>query len=158
VSIWASFCIMDGDCGDPPRPIRYQRSHILPSLDDDRAGHFDLALIPGFITRDGRDDGPEDNDQCWPYLRVSLSEVDDTADVTAVLDVDQVAYLRDQLDVWLNRVHRLDAQPSAGCPVGECVHPGASHEADEYSPDGEPVRPICCAGDCGCGDQWRAPM
>jgi hypothetical protein len=112
VSIWASFCIMDGDCGDPPRPIRYQRSHILPSLDDDRAGHFDLALIPGFITRDGRDDGPEDDDQCWPYLRLSAGQIDDEDGVTVVLDACQVAYLRDQLEMWLSRVYRADPDGS----------------------------------------------
>jgi hypothetical protein len=43
----------------------------------------------------------------------------------------------------------------AGCPVGECVHAGTAHEPDEYGDDGEPVRPICCAGDCRCGQQWR---
>lgn len=51
------------------------------------------------------------------------------------------------------RLLGLDGDP--GCPVGECAHPGTSHEVGEYSPDGTPVRPICCADGCPCGQQWR---
>lgn len=112
MSIWASFGIFDGE-EDQPRPIRYRRSHVLPSPDDDRAGRLDLALIPGHVTRDGRDDGPEDDDKCWPYLRVSIAEGDDDDGATVVLDAHQVAQLRDELDLWLARVHPADPDGSA---------------------------------------------
>lgn len=105
MSIWASFGIFDGDLGDQPRPIRYQRSHVLPGPDDERAGYLDLGLIPGHITRDGRDDGPDDDDSSWPYLRIAAAEDDDAERVTVVFDVTQVEHLRDQLTWWLGRVN-----------------------------------------------------
>lgn len=52
-------------------------------------------------------------------------------------------------------IRHVEPRTDAGCPVGECGHPASSHEPDEYAADGTPVRPICCAGDCRCGQQWR---
>ena len=104
MSIWASFGIFDGE--DHPRPIRYRRSHVLPSPDDDRAGALDLACIPGFVTRDGRDDGPEDDDRVWPWLRLHVTEDDDEEGATVVLDAHQVAQLHDELGIWLERARR----------------------------------------------------
>jgi hypothetical protein len=49
----------------------------------------------------------------------------------------------------------LGLDGDAGCPVGECGHPGPSHEPDEYGADGAPVRTICTATGCECGHQWR---
>jgi hypothetical protein len=54
-------------------PIAYRGSHIVPSEQDERGGSLTMATIAGFITRDGRDDGPEDEDAVWPFLRVSLT-------------------------------------------------------------------------------------
>jgi hypothetical protein len=53
-------------------PIVYRGSHILPSDGDERGGWLGFAEIPGFITRDGHDDGPEDEDEPWPFLRASV--------------------------------------------------------------------------------------
>lgn len=87
---------------EEPAPLLYRRSHVLPSLDDPRGGVFDLAYIPGFITRGGRDDGPKDDEDVWPFLRVSLRGAADEPD-TIVLDVNQVRELRDELNGWLRK-------------------------------------------------------
>lgn len=84
-------------------PIVYRGSHILPSAEDKRGGSLSLAEIPGFITRNGRDDGPEDEDRPWPYLRATMRAVnaDDCQDV--VLDRGQVSSLSAYLVDWLER-------------------------------------------------------
>jgi hypothetical protein len=82
-------------CGQPTAPIRYQGSHILPSEDDERAGVVSLALVPSHITRDGRDDGPDDAVTPWPYVRVSVGTED------AILDEQGVAAMYRQLGEWL---------------------------------------------------------
>ncbi len=115
MSIYCSFGMFGDDDGgdDYPPPLIYRESHVLPSSDDPRGGTLDLAYIPGFITRDGRDiDGELDpdceNEGVWPFLRVSLcpgvtaATVDYPQD-TVVLDRDQVAALRDELSDWLLR-------------------------------------------------------
>lgn len=88
-------------------PIIYRQSHILPSAEDPRGGHLDLAHIPAFLTRDGYDDGPEDGD-VWPFLRMSLRSAQMTDDLwvedTVVLTHPQVEALRDELTDWLGRV------------------------------------------------------
>ena len=106
MSIWASFAVFDGD-EDFARPIRYRQSHVLPAPDGERAGSLDLALIPGWITRDGRDDHPDD-DQVWPYLRVHVTDTDDAEGATVVLDRRQVAQLHDEMGGWLERARRAE--------------------------------------------------
>lgn len=108
MSVYCSFGIFDEDGTKDsewghPQPYAYQRSHVLPSKDDPRAGHLDLGSIPGFVTRDGRDDQPED-DGVWPWLRMSLRGSDDEPD-TIVLDVEQVDALIADLTVWRARVN-----------------------------------------------------
>jgi hypothetical protein len=83
------------DCGQPGAPIIYQPSHILPAPTDPRGGSISLAEIPGHITRDGRDDGPDDQWGTWPWLRLSVGQED------AVLDEALARSLRDALDGWL---------------------------------------------------------
>lgn len=83
------------DCGQPGAPIIYQPSHILPAPTDQRGGHVSLAEVPGHVTRDGRDDGPDDAWGVWPWLRLSVGQED------AVLDEALVRSLRDALDGWL---------------------------------------------------------
>lgn len=82
-------------CGQPGAPIIYRGSHLLPSDTDQRGGHVSLAEVPGHITRDGRDDGPDDEFGVWPWLRLSVGQED------AVLDEALVRSLRDALDGWL---------------------------------------------------------
>lgn len=125
MSVWASFAIFDGD-EDYPRPLRYRQSHVLPGPDDERGGALDLACIPGFITRGGRDDGPEDDDQVWPYLRVHVTEADDVEGATVVLDRQQVAQWHDELGIWLERSRSTRGTP-AECPP--CARPGCGHTA-----------------------------
>jgi hypothetical protein len=90
-----------------------------------------------------------------------VSASDAEAHVRATLDrPDQVhvippEILRALLDQTRGYRVMLGLDGDAGCPVGECVHPGTSHEPDDHAADGTPLRPICCAGDCRCGDQWR---
>jgi len=82
-------------CGCPGAPIIYRGSHLLPSDTDQRGGHVSLAEVPGHVTRDGRDDGPDDAWGVWPWLRLSVGQED------AVLDEALVRSLRDALDGWL---------------------------------------------------------
>lgn len=82
-------------CGCPAAPIIYRGSHILPSEDSQRGGHVSLAEVPGHITRDGRDDGPDDEFGTWPWLRLSVGQED------VVLDEALVRGLREALDGWL---------------------------------------------------------
>lgn len=99
MSIYGSIEGIGGD-GDPEhlgQPWVYQGSHILPAEDDPRDGVIGLAEIPSHITRDGRDDQPEDRHP-WPWLRLSVDTRDSTADV--VLDPAQARYLAAQLAAW----------------------------------------------------------
>lgn len=82
-------------CGSSP--IEYQGSHILPSGRDKRQGSFGLGAIPPHITRNGRDDAPDDG-KLKPWLRVSLDGVKGR---TCILDRKQVEELRDYLSRWL---------------------------------------------------------
>lgn len=94
MSIWASTF----DLEDNP-PYAYQGSHILPSTNDPRV-EADLAValaqVPSHITRDGRDDRPEDGEP-WPWLRLSVGMEDQ------VLDRAQVTELHAALGAWLER-------------------------------------------------------
>ena len=82
-------------------PWDYRGSHILPADTDPRGGEIGLALIPSHITRDGRDDQPEDGAP-WPWLRLSLDGLpgDDPA---IVINPAQARYLAGQLTVWADR-------------------------------------------------------
>lgn len=97
MSIYASLYGIGGeeDAG-PGEPWIYQGSHILPDEDDPRGGNVGLALIPSHITRDGRDDQPEDGTP-WPWLRLSIYAGDDPA---VLLNPAQARYLAQQLSDW----------------------------------------------------------
>lgn len=75
-------------------PIVYRGSHVLPADGDERGGHVSVASIPGFITRDGRDDQP-DGAAPYPWLLMSVGQEG------AVLDEGQVRGMRDALSGWL---------------------------------------------------------
>lgn len=75
-------------------PIAYQGSHVLPDEDDQRGGYVGLALVPSHITRDGRDDQPDDG-QPYPFVRLSVGQED------AVLDEQQAAAMHQALGEWL---------------------------------------------------------
>lgn len=118
MSIWATFWSAAGDnhtdkcavwvqrdglleksnkpcsCGQPGAPIVYQGSHILPDEEDRRGGYVSLSLVPSHITRDGRDDRPEEGTP-YPWVRVSL----ETEDV--ILDEQQAAAMYRALGDWL---------------------------------------------------------
>ena len=84
-------------CGTAP--ILYQGSHILPSNKDQRKGDIGIAAIPDHITRDGRDDHPEEG-KWYPWLRVHLwGGFQDSL----VLDYKQVAAFHAALGNWLER-------------------------------------------------------
>ncbi|MEW1565759.1 hypothetical protein AB0454_22570 [Streptomyces sp. NPDC093509] len=85
------------DLEDNP-PYLYQGSHVLPSSADPRGDGWavQVAQIPSHITRDGRDDQPEDGAP-WPWLRLSVRSDD------VVLDRAQVAELHAALGVWLKQ-------------------------------------------------------
>lgn len=82
---------------DPP--YVYQGSHVLPSEDDprDEGWSVQLAEVPSHITRDGRDDRPEDG-KPWPWLRLSMHSED------AVLHARQVRAVYESLGAWLEQV------------------------------------------------------
>lgn len=83
------------DLEDDP-PYAYQGSHVLPGEDDRRDGVVQLAEVPSHITRDGRDDQPEDGAP-WPWLRLSVNEAD------AVLGRNQARQMHEVLGAWLEQ-------------------------------------------------------
>ncbi len=100
------------DCGTPRAPLVYEGSHVLPSGDFRRGGSLDLACIPDFITRDGRDDAQGSGPKDW--LRLSMTCVESTTfyegrpyvaagSATLVLNRRHVTELRDSLTAWLER-------------------------------------------------------
>ncbi len=111
MSIYASLEVPNDD-PDGDAPLVYQGSHVLPSEADPRGGHVDLALIPSHITRDGRDDQPEDGAP-WPYLRFGVNES------TVVLTRSQVEQISVQLEWWLAGTafenHRGDFRERVEC-------------------------------------------
>lgn len=84
-------------CGQPNAPIGYRASHLLPSLSDPRGGALDVAAIPDFITRDGRDDAQEGAPK--DFLRLSVYAPRDAV----LLTRPQVEQVRDTLTAWLAR-------------------------------------------------------
>lgn len=99
MSIYASLPGI-GDIGDDETigpPWIYQGSHILPSMDDPRGGSVGLAEVPSHITRDGRDDQPEDG-RPWPWLRLSV--VEDGVVIDVVINPVQARHLAAQLVAW----------------------------------------------------------
>jgi hypothetical protein len=114
VSIYASIEGIGGD-GDPEhlgQPWQYDGSHILPVEDGPRGGVIGLALIPSHISRDGRDDQPEDGTP-WPWLRLHL--VVDGDDPCVLIDPTQARFLASQLATWAARadgkIPRADRVP-----------------------------------------------
>lgn len=85
-------------CGRPDSPLIYQGSHVLPSDTDPRGGNLEFAEIGGWITRDARDNGPNE-DKPWPYLRFSAGPAPDSI----VLTRDQVVQVYEGLGYWLER-------------------------------------------------------
>lgn len=99
-----------GDHGDPEhlgQPWIYRGSHILPADTDPRGGHIGLAEIPSHITRDGRDDAPEDG-RPWPWARLSV--VEDGVVIDIVINPAQARHLGEQLTTWADRA---DGKPAA---------------------------------------------
>lgn len=92
MSIWGTIC----DLEDDP-PYVYQGSHVLPSEDDRRDGVVQLAEVPSHITRDGRDDQPEDGTP-YPWLRLSVNQAD------VVLHARQVREAYEVMGAWLQQV------------------------------------------------------
>ena len=96
MSIYGSLPGLSADEPSGP-PWIYQGSHILPIEEDPRAGAIGLALVPSHITRDGRDDQPEDG-RPWPWLRLSIDVPGD--DPAAVINPAQARDLAQQLTDW----------------------------------------------------------
>lgn len=86
-------------------PIVYRGSHVVPSDGDERGGALTFVEIPGHITRDWKDDGPDDG-SVLPWLCMTV-DVDDVQDL--VLDRDKVQALAEYLVGWLRR-----SAPSGG--------------------------------------------
>ena len=87
----------DGDDPTIGQPWRYLGSHILPAEEDPRGGTIGLALIPSHITRDGRDEQPDDGAP-WPWLRLSLANCGD--DPAVILNPAQARHLAQRLIDW----------------------------------------------------------
>lgn len=96
MSIYASLPGISTDDDHGP-PWTYRGSHILPADTDPRGGSVGLAEIPGHITRNGRDDGPDD-DRPWPWLRLSIDTQPD--DPAVILNPAQARHLAAQLTAW----------------------------------------------------------
>lgn len=149
-------------------PWIYQGSHVLPSEEDPRGGEIGLAYIPSHITRDGRDDQPEDGTP-WPWLRVS---VDTGGDPAVLLNPAQARYLAEQLLGWADDAAgiRDAARQAAGQPdaveethivaddsddpehVDDCPGCETAVDHDEHCPTPETHN-----WGCGCPtDKWPA--
>lgn len=96
MSVWGTIWSAD-DLEDRGAPIAYRGSHVLPSEGDPRCGSVDLAEVPPHITRDGRDDGPEDEWTPWPFLRLGVGVE------CAVLDEALARSLYEALGGWLEQ-------------------------------------------------------
>jgi hypothetical protein len=102
MSIYASIEGIGGD-GDPEAlgPLwQYDGSHILPAEDGPRHGVIGLALIPSHISRDGRDDQPEDGAP-WPWLRLDLTV--DGDDPCVLINPAQARHLAESLATWADQ-------------------------------------------------------
>lgn len=104
MSIYASLPGIDADepCG---LPWQYQGSHVLPAEGDPRGGSIGLAEIPSHITRDRRDDQPEDGTP-WPWARLSIDAGDGHA--AAVITPTQARHLAAQLTDWADSTGDTD--------------------------------------------------
>lgn len=85
-------------CGAGTLP--YYGSHVLPSDEDKADGGLEVAAIPGYIERVGREDEkPLDDDTPWPYLRLCVDFGENNAAI--VLTEKHVTELYDALTYWL---------------------------------------------------------
>ena len=108
MSVWGTIL----DLEDDP-PYVYQGSHILPSETDglDVTCPVQLAEVPSHITRDGRDDRPEDGAP-WPWMRLSLGQED------TVLHARQVRKMWEVMGAWLEQVEGRAGKPCCGVRIG----------------------------------------
>lgn len=98
--------IADGDDPTVGAPWRYLGSHVLPAEEDPRDVAIGLALIPSHITRDARDDGPDD-ERPWPWLRLTLDTRNGhPADV--ILNPPQARHLAALLTDWADEADPKD--------------------------------------------------
>jgi hypothetical protein len=103
VSIYASIEGIGGD-DDPEHlgaPWQYDGSHILPTPGGPRHGVIGLAEIPSHITRDGRDDQPEDGTP-YPWLRMSIDA--DNGHAATLIGPAQARHLAEQQHTWADEV------------------------------------------------------
>lgn len=112
--MWGTILDLEAD-----PPYGYQGSHVLPSEDDPRDGGWALQLagVPSHITRDGRDDQPEDG-KPWPWMRLSLHDED------AVLHARQVREIWEVMGAWLEQVEGRPGKACCGKDIGH--HPGCA--------------------------------
>lgn len=101
MSIWATSFGLANDPAGLPR--LYRGSHIVPTPDDPRDDEdVQLAEIPFHVTRDDRDDAPEDG-RPWPWARLSVGVED------VVIDPAQARALAAALTAWAD--HADPGQP-----------------------------------------------
>lgn len=101
MSIYGSLEGIGGD-GDPEHlgpPWVYLGSHILPAEHDPRDGVIGLAEIPSHITRDGRDDQPEDGTP-WPWLRMHITT---PGEPCVLINPAQARHLAEALHAWADQ-------------------------------------------------------
>lgn len=101
MSIYASTEGIGSEDDDPAigQPWQYLGSHVLPAETDPRGGAIGLASIPSHITRDGRDDQPDDGTP-WPWLRLSLDDAALALNAAVILDPAQARHLAGLLTDW----------------------------------------------------------
>lgn len=99
MSVYASIPGIGGDGDDETigAPWVYRGSHKIPRVDDPRGGEVGMAVIPSFITRDGRDDGPE-GAAPWPWLRLDVVPANE--DNTVLINPAQARHIGQQLIDW----------------------------------------------------------
>jgi hypothetical protein len=101
------------ECG-PGAPWVYDGSNRMPTVDGPRGGGVDLASIATFLptTKERAAGLTYVDDREWatredarppehPWLRFGVRDHED-GDATVILSADQVRFLRDQLNEWLD--------------------------------------------------------
>ncbi len=101
---------------DDRAPLVYYGSHVMPRETGHRGGWVDLAYIPGYVTRDGREAEQPDDDSAWPWMRLSTDEDPRTYQggvpgrAAVLLDREQVQAIHDATGRWLACLPVLDGK------------------------------------------------
>lgn len=113
MSIWCSMPAPDDTCEDrwesatphctcqnPPQPIEYNGSHVIPTENDTRTGGVDIAYAHKWVVP-----GADDNDDSLiPFLRFGVWTAKDPEGSTVILQPHHAKLIKDSLERWLQAI------------------------------------------------------